>query len=227
VGWWSDAVPERELTRAEAERVMRRLFGMLKPRRWAMVVVALVLMAQAGALLAGPALVKYGIDKGLPHGSFDGDAGALNTAVALYLVMAFAGFILGRLAIVLVARLGEGFLFDLRRRLFSHMMRLSLDYFETEKTGRIVARMTSDVDALQELISQGLVLFVQNIFLFVGAVVIVLLLSLGPSFSSRTSRGSLPWACSSSCRRCTSRAAGSGASRTRLTSTCVTAFQRT
>jgi ATP-binding cassette subfamily B protein len=177
VGWWSDAVPERELTRAEAERVMRRLFGMLKPRRWAMVVVALVLMAQAGALLAGPALVKYGIDKGLPHGSFDGDAGALNTAVALYLVMAFAGFILGRLAIVLVARLGEGFLFDLRRRLFSHMMRLSLDYFETEKTGRIVARMTSDVDALQELISQGLVLFVQNIFLFVGAVVIVLLLS--------------------------------------------------
>ena len=49
-------------------------------------------------------------------------------------------------------------------------MGLSLDYFETEKTGRIVARMTSDIDAMQELISQGLVLFVQNIFLFTGAV---------------------------------------------------------
>ena len=47
-------------------------------------------------------------------------------------------------------------------------MTLSLDYFETEKTGRIVARMTSDIDAMQELISQGLVLFVQNIFLFIG-----------------------------------------------------------
>jgi ATP-binding cassette subfamily B protein len=177
VGWWSDAVPERELTRDEARGVMRRLFRMVKPRRWAILVVALVLMAQAGALLAGPALVKYGIDHGLPHGSFKGDAGALNTAVVLYLAMAFAGFILGRLAIVLVARLGEGFLLDLRQRLFSHMMGLSLDYFETEKTGRIVARMTSDIDALQELISQGLVLFVQNIFLFIGAVIIVLLLS--------------------------------------------------
>ena len=57
------------------------------------------------------------------------------------------------------------------------MMSLSLDYFETEKTGRIVARMTSDIDAMQELISQGLVLFVQNIFLFVGAVVVITLLS--------------------------------------------------
>jgi ABC-type multidrug transport system fused ATPase/permease subunit len=57
------------------------------------------------------------------------------------------------------------------------MMSLSLDYFETEKTGRIVARMTSDIDALQELISQGLVLFVQNIFLFIGAVIFMLVLS--------------------------------------------------
>ena len=65
----------------------------------------------------------------------------------------------------------------MRNRLFSHVTSLSLDYFETEKTGRIVARMTSDIDAMQELISQGLVLFVQNIFLFVGAVVLMLVLS--------------------------------------------------
>ena len=54
---------------------------------------------------------------------------------------------------------------------------MSLDYFETEKTGRIVARMTSDIDAMQELISQGLVLFVQNIFVFIGAVIFMLILS--------------------------------------------------
>ena len=59
----------------------------------------------------------------------------------------------------------------MRNRVFSHVMSLSLDFFETEKTGRIVARMTSDIDAMQELISQGLVLFVQNILLFIGAVV--------------------------------------------------------
>ena len=73
---------------------------------------------------------------------------------------------LGRLAILLVARVGEAFLRELRNRLFHHLMSLSLDFFEREKTGKIVARMTSDIDAMQELISQGLVLFVQNIFLF-------------------------------------------------------------
>jgi ATP-binding cassette, subfamily B, bacterial len=56
-------------------------------------------------------------------------------------------------------------------------MSLSLDYFEREKTGRVVARMTSDIDAMQELIAQGLVLFVMNVFIFVGAVIAVLLLS--------------------------------------------------
>src|SRR5207247_9411372 len=65
----------------------------------------------------------------------------------------------------------------LRNLLFGHMMSLSLDYFETEKTGKVVARMTSDIDAMQELVSQGLVLFVQNVFVFVGAVLIVLVIS--------------------------------------------------
>ena len=130
-------------------------------------------MAQAGALLAGPALVAYGID----HGIEAHNSGALNLAVLVYLGMAVAGLVLGRLAIILVARIGESFLRTMRNGLFGHLMSLSLDYFETEKTGRIVARMTSDIDAMQELISTGLVLFVQNIFLFTGAVIVILVMS--------------------------------------------------
>jgi ATP-binding cassette, subfamily B, bacterial len=177
MGWFGDNVPEETLSRDEASRVMRRLFRMLAPQRGAVAVAALVLMAQAGALLSGPLLVRYGIDYGLPSSTSSGDAGALNLAVALYLAMALLGLVLGRLAIVMVAKIGERFLRELRNRLFGHVMSLSLDYFETEKTGRIVARMTSDIDALQELISQGLVLFVQNVFLFVGAVILVTYIS--------------------------------------------------
>jgi ATP-binding cassette subfamily B protein len=150
---------------------------MLRPQRALISLATLVLMGQAAALLAGPALVRHGIDAGLLSHNGKGDAGALNLSVVLYLSMAIIGLFLGRAAIVLVARVGEAFLRELRNRLFGHTMSLSLDYFETEKTGKIVARMTSDVDALQELISQGLVLFVQNIFLFTGAVIVVLLLS--------------------------------------------------
>jgi ATP-binding cassette subfamily B protein len=177
VGWWGDNVPEETLSRDEASRVVRRLFRMLRPQRTRIVVATFVLMAQAAALLAGPLLVRHGIDAGLPSAKHAGDAGALDLAVVIYLVLAFAGLALGRFAIVLVARIGEGFLKELRNRLFGHMMSLSLDYFETEKTGKIVARMTSDIDAMQELVSQGLVLFVQNVFVFVGAVVIVLVIS--------------------------------------------------
>jgi len=177
MGWWGDSVPEETLSRDEASRVLRRLLRMLRPQRALIALATLVLMGQAAALLAGPALVRHGIDAGLLSNHGKGDAGALNVSVVLYLAMAVIGLLLGRAAIVLVARVGEAFLRDLRNRLFGHTMSLSLDYFETEKTGRIVARMTSDIDALQELISQGLVLFVQNIFLFTGAVIVVLLLS--------------------------------------------------
>jgi ATP-binding cassette, subfamily B, bacterial len=172
-GAWSESVPEDELTRADAERVVRRLIGMLRPYRRRVFVIVVVLILQVGTLLAGPALVRYGID----HGLRTNNAGNLNRAVVAYLVMAFAGLYLGRLAILLVARVGEGFLRALRKRLFDHLMSLSLDYFEKEKTGKIVARMTSDIDSMQELVSQGLVLFVQNIFLFAGAVIVIVLMS--------------------------------------------------
>ncbi len=172
-GFWSDSVPEETLSRDEAKGVMKRLLAMVRPQRAAVIVATFVLMAQAAALSAGPLLVSFGIDNGIKQH----DAGALNLAVVIYLALAVLGLVLGRLAIILVARIGESFLRTMRNRLFGHIMGLSLDYFETEKTGRIVARMTSDIDALQELISQGLVLFVQNIFLFIGAVVFMLILS--------------------------------------------------
>src|SRR5262245_5598270 len=177
MGWWGDNVPEETLSRDETTRVVRRLIRMLRPQRMLIAIATLVLMTQAATLLAGPLLVKHGIDAGLPHGNFKGDAGALNVTVVVYLAVAILGFFLGRVAIILVARVGERFLQQLRELLFGHMMSLSLDYFETEKTGKIVARMTSDIDAMQELVSQGLVLFVQNVFVFVGAVIVVLIVS--------------------------------------------------
>lgn len=172
-GHWYESVPEETLTRADAERVLRRLAGLLRPQWRGIALAVFVLVLQVGTLLAGPTLVRYGIDEGLRKD----DVGALNRAAALYLVMAFCGLVLGRAAILIVARIGEGFLRSLRNRLFRHLMSLSLDYYEKEKTGRVVSRMTSDVDSLQELISQGLVLMVQNVLLFAGATVVIVAMS--------------------------------------------------
>ncbi len=155
-GHWGDALPDETLSRDEAKRVLRRLWTMLTPWRGGIARAALVVTVQVGALIAGPSLVRYGIDRGLARG----DAGALDLAVGLYLVLALAGLVLGRAVTRMVARLGESFLRHLRAHVFRHLMGLSMEFFEKEKTGRLVARMTSDIDELQELVSQGLVLMV-------------------------------------------------------------------
>ena len=175
-GGWVDTGPvdeESKLNREAAQRVMRRLRRLLRPYRAQIVVATVVLVGQTACLLAGPALVRYGVDSGLTQG----DAGALNRAAVAYLVVALLGLALGRSVIWLVSRTGERFLRALRERVFRHLMSLSMDFFEREKTGRLVARMTSDIDALQELVSQGLVMFVQNILIFVGAIVVIFLMS--------------------------------------------------
>lgn len=164
---------EETVTREDAERLLRRLWKLLRPyhRRIGLAIVLIAL--QTGALLAGPTLVKHGIDAGIGHK----DQGALYLSAGLYLAAAIAGLFFGRLAILMTAKVGEPFLRDLRNLVFAHLMSLDLGYFEREQTGRLVARLTSDVDAMQDLVQLGLAQFAQNVFLFAGAVVVILVLS--------------------------------------------------
>jgi ATP-binding cassette subfamily B protein len=164
---------EETLDREQAKQVLRRLGTMLRPYRRPIAGAVAILAVQTGCLLAGPLLVRRGIDRGIRVS----DGGALNRTVLLYVLVALLAFVLGRFAIVVVARVGEQFLRDLRVRVFDHLTRLGLDFFEREKTGRLVARMTSDVDAMQELVQMGLTALVQNVLLFVGALTAILLLS--------------------------------------------------
>jgi ATP-binding cassette subfamily B protein len=164
---------EEQLTRRDATQVLRRLVPYLRPYRVRIVLSVLLLIGQTSCLLAGPALVRHGIDAGLRKN----DAGALNLSALLYLFAAIAGLFFGRAVIRMVAKVGEAFLRDLRSRVFRHLMSLGMDFFEREKTGKLVARMTSDMDALQELVQMGLVMFVQNGLLFVGAILVIFLMS--------------------------------------------------
>ncbi len=129
--------------------------------------------SRPGPCSPGPALVAHGIDAGLQAK----DEAALDLSAGLYLAVAVAGLLFGRLALWVVANVGEPFLRDLRIRVFRHLMALDLGFFEREQTGRLVARLTSDVDAIQDLVQLGLAQFVQNVFLFFGAVIVILIMS--------------------------------------------------
>jgi ATP-binding cassette, subfamily B, bacterial len=174
MAWNEIAVSDEErLQKGEAQRVARRVLRLLRPW-WGRVALALgCIAAQVGCLLAGPALVRHGIDSGIDAG----DVGVLNLSAGLYVVVAVAALFLGRFAILLTAQVGETFLRDLRVRVFRHLLDLGLDFFEREQTGRLVARMTSDIDALQELVQAGITSMLMNALLFVGAVVVIFLMS--------------------------------------------------
>lgn len=164
---------EEPLSSEEARRVIRRTLRRLRPYRIQVTVAVVLLVVQTATILAGPALLRYAID----HGVLEHDAGAVDRAGVAFLIVVLVGFVVSRGVIRTVARIGESFLRDLRQRVFRHLTALSLDFYDREKAGVVVSRMTSDIDALQELVQQGLVMFVVNGLLFVGAVVVLLVMS--------------------------------------------------
>ncbi|UJP38642.1 ABC transporter ATP-binding protein [Cellulomonas palmilytica] len=144
----------------EDPRVVRRrslglLGSLLRPvARPAWWTVALVVLAQL-AVVAGPALVAFGVDSALPALADDGDARPLVLAAGVYLVLAVGGGLLSAQVVRASARVSQAVLLDLRGRLFRHTQRLSLEFHERYTSGRIISRQTSDTDALRELLDGG------------------------------------------------------------------------
>ena len=161
------------LSADERRRILRRTWRLLRPQRAGVILAAVLVVSQAAAQLAGPAIVRYGIDRGVrPR-----DLGALNLAVVLFLCTAVLAYVCGRAVIRVVAKVGERFLRDLRERVFAHQLSLSMEFFDRNQTGKLVSRMTSDIESLQELVGQGLTLFLVNTLLLTGAMIVMITMS--------------------------------------------------
>jgi ATP-binding cassette subfamily B protein len=161
------------LDREAARLVLGRALSMLRPYRRQVTTALVLMVVWTLCVLAGPLLVRFGIDQGIGNG----DAGALDGAVAAYVVVAVVTYLVYRRLIVDVARAGEGFLRDLRVRVFDHLQVLSMPFYDREKAGVLVSRMTSDVDSLAELVQMGLVMFLMNGLLLVLSVVVLAVVS--------------------------------------------------
>ncbi len=154
--------------------MLRRAAGCCGPyRRDVRLAVALVVVSTTLAVLAGPYLLKVGIDRGIKPG----DVRVLNLTVAAYVAVAVVAYFATRAQVLLISRAGEGFLRDLRNRVFDHLLKLSMPFYDREKAGVVVSRMTSDVDSLQELVQQGLLQLVGSLLLIVASIVVLALVS--------------------------------------------------
>lgn len=146
------------LSKSDSRAVRRRSLALLRSlirpvrlRFW--LTIAMVVLSQA-ARVAGPALIAFGIDHALPALQAGDNLPLVFTGVA-YLLAAIATAGLTALYVTSTAKLSQAMLLDLRLRVFRHTQRLSLEFHEKYTSGRIIARQTSDLEALRELLDSG------------------------------------------------------------------------
>ena len=149
-----------DYTKAESRAIRarsRKLLGsLLKPHTGRVVLTMALVIVAVAANIAGPMLIAYGIDTGLPAVVERADWMPLWTATLLYIAAALLGGVFMYGYTVWVARISQTVLFELRRRLFGHAQRLSLEFHESYTSGRIIARQTSDLESIRDLLDQGL-----------------------------------------------------------------------
>jgi ATP-binding cassette subfamily B protein len=160
---------EERLDAVAATRVLRRSARLLRPHRRRVIGSMVMVVLWTATVLAGPYLVRVGIDQGIKGRS----TATLNAAVVGYVVVAVLAYLTNWWQIALLSRVGEDFLRELRNRVFDHLQRLSMPFYDRSKSGVLVSRMTSDVDSLSELIQNGLAMFVSSALLLVVSLLVL------------------------------------------------------
>lgn len=162
-----------KLDRRQARQVLGRAAVLLRPYRRQVRGAAAMIIISTLAVLAGPYLLKVGIDRGISPGN----VAVLNACVAAYVVIAIIAYAASRTQVLFISEAGEGFLRDLRNKVFDHLLRLSMPFYDREKAGVVVSRMTSDVDSLQELVQMGLLQLLSSVLLIAGSIVVLAIVS--------------------------------------------------
>jgi ATP-binding cassette, subfamily B, bacterial len=137
------------------ERARALVGTLVRPHRRAVLLAMLLLVAENAVMLAGPLLVATAIDTGVPA-ALEGRLAPLAWSIAGYAATGIVGAGLRAAFLVLSGRIGQDLLLDLRRRVFAHGQRLSLDFHESYTSGRLISRLTSDLDSLNDLLEKGL-----------------------------------------------------------------------
>ncbi len=153
-------------------RKVRWMIGLLRPYRGRMALMFVALLVETGAGLAPPYLAGRAIDAGIRTG----DLSALDLTVAAFVIAALLYAVGTYAETYLVGWVGTRALQDLRERLFSHIQSMSIGFFTRRSPGVLISRMTNDVEALNQLVTDGVVTMFSSTLTLVGVVVILLVL---------------------------------------------------
>ena len=154
---------EDSLGKAYDARLMRRLLHYLRPYRWRVVAAVLVLLLSAAIELVIPWVTGLAIDRAIPAR----DTTLLWQLGAIFAAAMLIGFVLEATQVLLTTTLGQHVMYDLRRQIFAHLQRLNLSFYDRTPVGRLMTRVTSDVEVLNELFSSGVVAVFGDVFTLV------------------------------------------------------------
>lgn len=158
------------LGKAYDARLMRRLLVYLRPYRKQVALAIAAIIAQSVLQLAPPYLTKVVIDLYIPAGDLSGLAGI----AALYLLTLAGSFVLEFIQTWTMQVTGQRIMFDLRMQIYTHLQRLDLRFYDRNPVGRLMTRVTTDVDALNELFTAGVVSVFGDIFTLAGIMAVLL-----------------------------------------------------
>lgn len=161
---------EEVLGKAYDSRLLRRLLTYLKPY-WRMVALGVLIIIAATILeLSGPFIVKVAIDQHLMKKALQG----LSSLILIYLGILAGQFVIKLGQTYIMQWIGQHVIFDIRMEIFRHLQRSSLSFFDKNPVGRLVTRVTTDVEALNEWFSAGIVSIFGDIFLLAGIIAVMI-----------------------------------------------------
>ncbi len=161
---------EEILGKAYDARLMRRLLGYLGPHKWYVLGALLALIGDAICQLAPPYLVKLAIDQYISQGDLPG----LNGIAFMYLAVLVAAFSLEYTQTYMMQMIGQRIMYDMRMQIYAHLQRLDLSFYDRNPVGRLMTRVTTDVDVINDLFTSGVVAAFGDLFMLVGIMVTLL-----------------------------------------------------
>ena len=175
---------EEVLGKAYDSRLMRRLLRYLRPYSWQVGIALVAIILKAGADVLGPYLTKIAVDKymwrvpGL-HSPLDRwlssrPLAGIAQIAALYLGLYILIFVLEFLQTYYMQWTGQKVMFDLRSQIFRHLQRMHIGFYDRNPVGRLVTRVTTDVDALNEMFTAGVVSIFEDVFVLAGIIAIMM-----------------------------------------------------
>ena len=179
---------EEVLGKAYDARLMRRLLAYLKPYRLQVVIALVAIVLKAGADVLGPYLTKVAIDKYLAHKPGAGHSfldrflssqpltGIAQIGMAYIALLSFS-FLLEFAQTYLMQWTGQKVMFDLRSQIYRHLQQMHVAFFDRNPVGRLVTRVTTDVDSLNEMFTAGVVSIFEDVFVLAGIIAIMLNMS--------------------------------------------------